>query len=303
MIGEIVGRMAEVQTPALASANEEAIRAWDTVLYERWKQYRHIFVGAVSQFSDDALESDPPTAGAPCLDVGCGFGDTTQRLAQIVGPDGFALGVDSSSRFIADAREEAAQSGVENAAFEVEDVQLANWNGEFDYVFSRLGTMFFANPVQALRAIRAALKPGGELCMIVWRRKDENAFMYEAEQVVERFLSHPEETDADTCGPGPFSMGNADTVSGQLQSAGFERITLRRGDYDYFMGDDLDEAIEVITALGPAAELIRVNEEEGEAKRPKIEAALRKLLANWTRGDGSVVGRASVWIVTARNPG
>ena len=160
-------------TPTM-SANEEAIRAWDTVLYERFKQYRHIFVGALSLFSDDAFRTDPPPPGARCLDVGCGFGDTTLQLAEIVGTDGSAHGVDSAPSFIADARAAAEEAGAETVSFSVEDVQVATWDAEYDYAFARMGTMFFANPVQAMRAIRAALKPGGKLCMIVWRRKVEN---------------------------------------------------------------------------------------------------------------------------------
>lgn len=97
-------------------------------------------------------------------------------------------------------------------------------------------------------------------------------------------------------------MGNPETVTGVLESAGFEDIALRRRDHDYLMGSDLDEALDVIMALGPAGELIRVNEEEGEAKRPEIEAALRELLSGWVVDGGGVVGQGSVWIVTARNP-
>ena len=83
--------------------------------------------------------------------------------------------------------------------------------------------MFFANPVQALRNIRSALAPGGRLCAVVWRRKDDNDWVRRAELVVDEYLEHPEETDQPTCGPGPFSMANADTVSEQLKIAGFER--------------------------------------------------------------------------------
>lgn len=294
--------MTELPSAPPMSANEEAIRAWDTVLYERFKQYRHIFVGALSQFSDDAFRTDAPPPGAHCLDVGCGFGDTTLQLAEIVGAAGSAHGVDSAPSFIADARADAEARGLDNVSFAVEDVQVASWEAEYDYAFSRMGTMFFANPVQAMRAIRGGLKPGGKLCMIVWRRKAENSFAYEPELVVERFLAHPDATDADTCGPGPFSLGNADTVTGVLKSAGFEDVTLRRQDIDYLMGSTLDEAVEVAMALGPAAELIRVNEDEGEAKRDEIAAALRELLGSWVADDGTVLTGASAWLVTALNP-
>ncbi len=40
--------------------------------------------------------------------------------------------------------------------------------------------------------------------------------MYRAQQITERFVTKPEEYDEPTCGPGPFSMANADTTSGIL---------------------------------------------------------------------------------------
>ena len=77
----------------------------------------------------------------------------------------------------------------------------------------------------------------------------------ETEEVVQRFLSRPEEYDADTCGPGPFSLGNPETTRGILEAAGFAEIALDRRDFDYFMGADMDEAIESLLAIGPGAEL------------------------------------------------
>jgi hypothetical protein len=153
-----------------------------------------------------------------------------------------------------------------------------------------------------MRAIRGALKPGGRLNKICWRRKNESPFWAETEQVVLRFLSRPEEYDADTCGPGPFSLGNPETTTGILEAAGFEDIELIARDFDYYMGRDMDEAIEALLAIGPGAELIRLNGEHGESLRPEIAAALAEHYAGWQRPDGSIVGRASVWNVRARNP-
>ena len=48
---------------ATAALNEEAVRAWDTVLYERWKLHRAIFVEGATAFSERALATDPPAAG------------------------------------------------------------------------------------------------------------------------------------------------------------------------------------------------------------------------------------------------
>lgn len=287
---------------AVADANEEAVRAWDTVLYERWKSNRAVFVGALDEVTEDVFQLFPPPVGGRCIDVGCGFGETTQRLAGLVGPDGFALGTDSSPRFIEDARSEADEAGVANIAFEVADAQTAAWDGGFDYAFSRMGTQFFAAPVPAMRAIRAALKPGGRLAKLCWRRKDDSPLWAETEQVVQEFLSRPEEYDADTCGPGPFSLGNPETTRGILEASGFEDIELHPRDFDYFMGADMDEAIDSLLAIGPGAELVRLNGEAGERKRPEIVEALRDHYAKWEQADGSIVGRGAIWIVGAVNP-
>lgn len=279
------------------------MRAWDTVLYERWKQNRKVFVGALDEVTDDLFERYPPPPGSRCIDVGCGFGETTQRIAAMVGAGGFVLGSDSSPHFVEDARREAAAAGVENVAFELADAQTAEWPPDYDYAFSRMGTQFFAAPVPAMRAIRGALKPGGGFYKICWRRKDESQFWAETEQVVQRFLSRPEEYEADTCGPGPFSLGNPETLSGILTAAGFEAIELHRRDFDYFMGKDMEEALDSLLAIGPGAELIRLNGEYGESRRPEIAAALAEHYRDWQRPDGSIVGRGSVWIVGAVNPG
>jgi ubiquinone/menaquinone biosynthesis C-methylase UbiE len=287
----------------VAPGNEEAVRAWDTVLYERWKKNRRVFVEALDEVTAELFERYPPPEGGRCLDVGCGFGETTRQLAGLVGSEGFALGTDSSLRFIEDARREAVEAGVENVGFEAVDAQVAEWDQEYDYAFSRMGTQFFAAPVPAMRAIRGALKPGGGLRKICWRRKVDSPFWLETEQVVERFLSRPEEYEADTCGPGPFSLGNPETLRGILEAAGFEAIELRPRDFDYFMGRDMAEAVDSLLAIGPGAELIRLNGEHGESRRAEIADALAEHYAAWQRADGSIVGRGSVWLVAAANPG
>jgi SAM-dependent methyltransferase len=295
--------MARSQSSAVAApGNEEAVRAWDTVLYERWKQNREVFVAALDEVTGEIFERFPPPRGGRCIDVGCGFGETTQSMAGLVGSAGFALGTDSSARFIEDARREAAEAAVENVGFEVADAQTAEWEPAYDYAFSRMGTQFFVAPVPAMRAIRGALKPGGVLRKICWRRKEESPFWAETEQVVARFLSRPEEYEADTCGPGPFSLGNPDTCRGILEAAGFAEVELHRRDFDYFMGKDMDEAVDALLAIGPGAELIRLNGEHGESRRGEIAEALADHYAAWQQDDGSIVGRGSVWLVAATNP-
>ena len=282
--------------PHAATTNDEAIEAWDGVLFDRFVEFRDVLLEGLGAHGEVALTANPPRPGDRVIDIGCGFGDTAQRLVELVGPEGDVLGIDAAERFVETAAEEAA--GIENLRFEVCDPE-EGLEGEFDMAFSRFGTMFFANPVPALRNIRAALVPGGRLCMVVWRSKAENEWLYQAEQTVERFVTEPDESDEPTCGPGPFAMANADTTSGMLVSAGFQDIALRRCDQPYRMGADMDEAIAIVTAIGPAGEVIRLAGDAAEELRPQIEAALREDLARFETPDGGVVAPASTWIVTA----
>ncbi len=285
---------------AVAPTNREAAEAWGGVLFDRWLAFREVVATQIAPFSEQALAIAPPSPGDRVLDIGCGLGDTTTRLAEVVGSEGEVLGLDVGERFVEFASNEAAALGIPNVSYRVGDAQIADLGEGFDYAFSRFGTMFFAGPVPALRNIREALRPGGRLCMIVWRRKLDNDWLHRGELVVNKFLEKPEETDEPTCGPGPFSMANADTVSEQMTHAGFEDITLRRHDIDYRMGDDLDATIALITAIGPAGELIRLAGDEADKVRPEIESALRDAYAELERPDG-LFARASAWIVTARN--
>lgn len=283
----------------VVAANREAAEAWSGPLFECFVEYRDLVADGLGAHGAAAMETHPPRTGERVLDLGCGFGDTTRRLAELVGPEGEAVGVDVSEPFIEVARAEA--EGVENVSFLTADVQAAEREGEFDYAFSRMGVMFFANPVQALRNVRAALVPGGRFCAVVWRRKLDNEWVHRAERVVEKYLEHPEESEQPTCGPGPFSMANADTVSEQLQIAGFERVSLQRCDLPIRIGDDLDHAVEFNMALGPGGEVLRLWGDRVEEIRPRIASELREALAEFDGPEG-VVAPASTWILAARAP-
>jgi SAM-dependent methyltransferase len=288
---------------AVAADNQEATDAWSGVLFDRFVEYRDLVVAGLKAHGDAAMALHPPQAGGRVLDIGCGFGDTTRQLAELVGPDGHATGVDVSEPFVEASIEEAKEDGVANVDFFAVDVQVGDLKGPYDYAFSRMGVMFFANPVQALRNIRSAIQPGGKLVAVVWRRKDDNDWVHRAEQATKQFLEEPEEPEDVRCGPGPFSMANADTVSEQLQIAGFEQPSFTRCDLPIKIGNDLDHAVEFGMALGPAAELLRIcPADEVERLRPQVQQAIREVVQDFAEEDGTVMGPASTWIIEATVP-
>jgi ubiquinone/menaquinone biosynthesis C-methylase UbiE len=288
--------MSTTETRWGAGANSEAIAAWDGPLYERFVRFRHIVTTGLGAHGEEALRLYPPRPGDRVLDIGCGFGDTTQRIAALVGDAGEAVGVDAAERFIETAR---AESEASNVRFVVGDVQTIPFDDGYDMAFSRMGTMFFANPVAALRNVRSALVPGGRLVMVVWRRREDNAWLYRAQQIVEGIVQRPEEYDDPTCGPGPFSLAGADTTSDILMHAGYSEITLHRCDIPIAVGSDVEEAIELVMSMGPAGEILRLLGDRAKHLHGEIHDALRAGLSEFATPDG-LVAPASTWIVAAR---
>lgn len=284
------------------SEDTEFVKFWNQVLEPKFTKYRHILQGGLSRHSAAVLPDLPIEKGMAVLDVGCGWGDMSLQVAEMVGPEGRVVGIDCVEAFLDEARKDAAAKGLANVEFRRGDAEIALPENEFDYVVARFGTMFFTNPVAALRRMRLALKPGGKMTHIVWRRREDNPAFQTAKDIALNYLPLPGE-DAETCGPGPFSMGNQEMVKGMMTSAGYSDITFTRVDEKIMVGTTPDECIAFALAIGPAGEVFReAGEELAEANRPEIEAEMRAFFESNEHDEIGIWVPTSSWVITARNP-
>lgn len=297
--------MAQVQeaaaVPGASSGDSQFVQFWNEVLAPKFTRFRHILVGGLTRHSATVFPKLPVREGDRVVDVGCGWGDTAMELARLVGPRGSVVGIDCCDAFLETARQELSESGLTNVTFLRGDAELALPEAEFDFAFSRFGTMFFSNPVAGLRNMRRALKPGGRMVHIVWRDPQDNPWLSMAKKEVLRFLPAPGE-NARTCGPGPFSMADEPTVRKMMEVAGYEDITFERIDAPVLIGRDVKDAIDFQLALGPAGEVFREAGEEAERKRPEIEAALAEALQRQKLDADGIAMESSSWMISARNP-
>ena len=289
------------RTDAPQSGDTAFVQFWNDVLAPKFIHFKHILVGGLTQHSEAIFPSLNLRKGDRVLDVGCGFGDTTIKLAELVGPSGEVVGIDCCDVFLSYARKDAADRGIKNVSFVRGDAEIALPTNQFDFVFARFGTMFFANPVAGLRNMRKALRPGGRMSQIVWRNRADNPWLSMAKDVVLQFLPEPG-ADALTCGPGPFSMSDETSVTMMMTSAGYKQIDFRRVDAPVLIGADVTDAIAFQLAIGPAGEVFREAGREAEDKRKQIEAALAEAINRQKTSADGIVMDSSSWVISAINP-
>src|SRR3954451_11804870 len=284
-----------------AQLRSQYVDFWNNILVPKFVRWRHILVGGLTLHSERIFPSLQVNKGDRVVDAGCGFGDTAIELARLVGPTGSVLAVDCCDGFLEYGRRDASAAGLNNVTFLEADVQTYPFEPVHDFCFSRFGTQFFENPVAGLRNMRTSLKPGGIMTMVVWRGIKDNPWLGHAKDIVLKFLPPPGE-NAQTCGPGPFSMADTDVVSKQLEIAGYKDIEFEQIDAQVFVGNDLDDAVAFQLAIGPAGEVYREAGKLAEERHEEIANALKAELAKSLRPNGVMMGSSS-WKVTAKNPG
>jgi ubiquinone/menaquinone biosynthesis C-methylase UbiE len=99
--------------------------------------------------------------GMRVLDLGCGTGDVSLLVADLVGPGGSVVGIDRSPDALARARLRAEQRDLTQVRFVEGDIWDPVPDGPFDAIVERLVLMWLPDPAALLRHHVKALRPGG----------------------------------------------------------------------------------------------------------------------------------------------
>jgi ubiquinone/menaquinone biosynthesis C-methylase UbiE len=99
--------------------------------------------------------------GWRCLDLGCGGGEVTFEIARRVGPTGSVTGIDMDEVKLDLGRASAADQGLRNVDFQT--LNVYDWHAPeaYDLVYCRCLLQHLSRPVDVLRAMWSAVKPGG----------------------------------------------------------------------------------------------------------------------------------------------
>jgi len=227
-------------------------------------------------------------AGGRWLDVGCGTGALTRVILERCQPEEVTA-VDSSSEFIAHAREEIRHPA---ARFRVGLAQaLAEEAGSFDAVVSGLALNFVPEPERAVREMLRVTKPGGRVGIYVWDYAEGmemlRHFWDAAAALDEEAAALDEGVRFPLCKAGQLEALARRAGMEELEARGIEAATVF-GSFDAYWQPFLGN-------VGPAGSYVRSLDAE---RRGRLEARLRGSLP--VDGAGVISLTARAWAVKGR---
>lgn len=155
--------------------------------------------------------------GERVLDVACGTGLISLRVARSVGAAGAVVGTDIAGQMVEAARLIAAEHEVGNVTFERADAEeLPFADGSFDAAICGLGLMYVPDPIRALREMGRTLRRGGRAAAAVWGARHNCGW-------AEIFPITDARVASDVC-PMFFHLGTKDTLAHAFAAAGFTEI-------------------------------------------------------------------------------
>ncbi len=281
------------------AANLDQADYWNSAAGEKWATCQAALDQRFEPLTDLLIERAAPGANHALIDVGCGTGALALRLAERAGPAGSVLAVDVSELLLGVARRRSAEQGVGNLRFLCADAQSHAFEpAACDLLCSRLGVMFFGDPVAAFANLGRALKPEGQLAFVCWAPLEANPSFAIPLGIGVELLGPPEPQPPRT--PGPLALSDRDYVLAILRAAGFDDIEIEGTEAWLPGAPSAREKAELAAHIGPLARLIRARQPDEATRRALLDRVSERFEA-FATADG-VRMPASLHLVTATWP-
>jgi ubiquinone/menaquinone biosynthesis C-methylase UbiE len=176
---------------------------------ENYEKFFAPTIGAA--FAEALLGVAGVQRGERVLDVACGTGAVTRRLAQAVGMDGRVAGLDLNGTMLAVARDACADGSIEWYESSAESIPLPD--ASFDVVTCSLGLQFIPDKVAAVSEMNRVLVDGGRLVIGTVQPNEPFAHM---EDAIARHIG-PEVAAFLAL---VFSLGDPDELTALLEAGG-----------------------------------------------------------------------------------
>ncbi|RQV17862.1 class I SAM-dependent methyltransferase [Burkholderia cenocepacia] len=274
--------------------NEAQSALWNGPSGRAWVDAQALLDRMFEPFETLLADGAAASSASSVLDVGCGTGAVTLAIARRLGANAQCTGIDISARMIDAARARAGRSGLP-ARFVCADVQTHAFEpASVDLIVSRLGVMFFDDPVRAFANLRQAARPGTPMRFVAWRGAADNPFMTTAERAAAPLLSNLPARQPGA--PGQFAFGDRQRIASVLSDGGWADVAIEPVERACVLSESaLDD---YLARLGPVGLALL---ETDEATRRRVIDTMRAAFERYVHG-AEVRFDAACWLVTARAP-
>jgi SAM-dependent methyltransferase len=199
------------------NARDENLEAWRSVA-GGWERRRELIWTTTRPVAERLVDLLEPRPGQVILELAAGPGDTGFSALPRLLPGGRLVTTDVAPEMLDAARRRAAELGLEDVSFAVEDAAALTFDDDaFDGILCRWGLMLIPDMDAAAAEMRRVARPGGRVALAVWASPDANEWMTASGRAaLELGLTEPSDPEA----PGPFRLSGEGALEGVLSGAG-----------------------------------------------------------------------------------
>jgi SAM-dependent methyltransferase len=265
-----------------AAAGVGAMTAYDEILVPR----------LFDPFADVLLDGIGVSTGLEILDVACGPGTVSRRVALLLGPEGRVTGCDLSPAMLEVAAgkptlDDAAPITYRQCPADELDVP----DGAFDIALCQQGLQFFPDRLGALAEMRRTLKPDGRAGVAVWCAIEENPFFDALATAVGWVLGKEAEIGYRS---GPWGLPESDELARLFEAADFSDVDVSRHARPTVFEGGPAQLVATLSAASVGPQVAALDAAGRAALLAAAEAALAPLVH-----DGEVRSEAATHIVVA----
>jgi SAM-dependent methyltransferase len=274
----------------------EPVVDWAAARSEKWRRQLAGLEAMLAPIDEPLIKALALDAPVRIADVGCGSGATTIEVLRRAPAGSVAHGLDLSPALIEIARR---RHGAHDpwVAFEVADMgTMGPPEQPYDRLISRLGVMFFDNPLAAFVNLRHWLTPGGRFAFAVWGPVVDNTWITATRAAVAEAIDLP---PIEPAAPGPFRYGDVTPLLSLLRRAGFVNMTVTDWRQAIPIGNGLPAPDAAQFALASFSSFAELLSNAGGDAPAKARGALAARFKPYEQ-EGVVLMQARIHIITGQ---